>query len=138
VVPPSEDDLSGLPASQRLVWYGGRDRGMAGAARRGSDRVGIRRGLCLLVYRQVQKRVGSVTLRSFPLGRLPGAPALGDGKSASTRSIRGGGRLFPILEKFLRPLGFIPPRQNRYLPLIWPAPKMPFWKNIKTEGMKIK
>ena len=104
----------------------------------GRQRPGICRGLRLLVYRQVPQGVGSVNLRSFPLGRLPGAPALGDGKSASTRSIRGGGRLFPLLEKFLRPLGFIPPRQNRYLPLVWPAPKMPFWKNNKTEGMKIK
>jgi hypothetical protein len=92
--------------------------------------------LCLLVHRQVQKRVGSVTLRSFPLGRLPGAPALGDCKSASTRSIRGGGRLFPLLEKFLRPLGFIPARKNPFLPLAWPAPKMSFWNGNKNKGTK--
>ena len=79
-----------------------------------------------------------MTLRSFPLGRLPGAPALGEGDSGFTSSIGGGGRLFPILEKFLRPLGFIPPRKNRYLPLTWPAPKMPFWKSNKTGGIKIK
>ena len=79
-----------------------------------------------------------MTLRSFPLGRLPGAPALGNGKSASTRSIRGGGRLFPLLEKFLRPLGFIPIPKNPYLPLAWPAPKMTFcsatmscWEKIR-------
>jgi len=109
---------------------------MGGAVRSGNDRVGIFRGLCLLVYRQVPQGVGSVTLRSFPLGRLPSAPALGDGKSASTRS--GGGRLFPLLEKLLRPLGFIPARKNPFLPLAWPAPKMSFWKSNKTGGMKIK
>ena len=111
---------------------------MAGAGRSCGERTGLCHSLWLLVRGQVQKRVGSVTLRSFPLGRLPGAPALGDGKSASTRSIRGGGRLFPLLEKFLRPLGFIPIPKNPYLPLAWPAPKIPFWRSNKTEGIKIK
>ena len=79
-----------------------------------------------------------MTLRSFPLGRLPGAPALGEGDSGFTSSIRGNGRLFPLLEKLLRPLGFIPARKNPFLPLAWPAPKMPFWKSNKTGGIKIK
>ena len=34
---------------------------MGGAVRSGNDRVGIFRGLCLLVYRQVPQGVGSVS-----------------------------------------------------------------------------
>ena len=131
-----KDYLSGLPTGKGSVRYGGRVGWLGRTVWGGCKWAGICRGLCLLVYRQVQKRVGSVTLRSFPLGRLPGAPALGDGKSASTRSIRGGGRLFPLLEKFLRPLGFIRAPKNPFLPLAWPAPKMSFWKGNKTEGTK--
>jgi hypothetical protein len=77
-------------------------------------------------------------LKLFSFGRLPCAEALGQGESAFTSPIRGNGRLFPLLEKLLRPLGFIPARKNRYLPLAWPAPKMPFWKSNKTGGIKIK
>jgi hypothetical protein len=77
-------------------------------------------------------------LKSFSFGRFPCSEALSEGNSAFTSPIRGNGRLFPLLEKFLRPLGFIPARKNPYLPLAWPAPKMSFWKNNKTEGIKIK
>ena len=41
---------------------------MGGAVRSGSDRFGIFRGLCLLVYRQVQKRVGSVSEPARSMG----------------------------------------------------------------------
>ena len=75
-------------------------------------------------------------MKSFSFGRLPCAEALGEGESGFTSSIRGSGRLFPLLEKLLRPLGFIPARKNPFLPLAWPAPKMSFWNRNKNKGTK--
>ena len=56
-----KDYLSGLPTGKGSVWYGGRDRGMASAGRRGGEWAGVSRGLYLLVYRQVPQGVGSVS-----------------------------------------------------------------------------
>ena len=75
-------------------------------------------------------------MKLFSFGRFPCAEALGEGESGFTSSIRGNGRLFPLLEKFLRPLGFIPARKNPFLPLAWPAPKMSFWNGNKNKGTR--
>ena len=56
-----KDYLSGLPTGKGSVRYGGRDCGMAGADWGSGEWAGLRRGLRLLVYRQVPQGVGSVS-----------------------------------------------------------------------------
>ena len=56
-----KDYLSGLPTGKGSVRYGGRVGWLDRAVWGGGEWAGVRRGLRLLVHRQVQERVGSVS-----------------------------------------------------------------------------
>ena len=56
-----KDYLSGLPTGKGSVRYGGRVGWLGGYVWMCSEWLGVCRGLCLLVHRQVPERVGSVS-----------------------------------------------------------------------------
>ena len=56
-----KDYLSGLPTGKGSVWYGGRVGWLGCLVWGGGEWAGVRRGLRLLVYRQVPQGVGSVS-----------------------------------------------------------------------------